>query len=230
MKPFAGFQFAKDELIDIPSQFFSDLLPLIDDLAELKITLYCFWAMQRQEGQIRYVRFGEALDDAVLYAAMGDKDTLRQAFQHAVLRGTLLSIDVTLQGQADTLYVFNSLRGRQAVQAFAEGRWYPDPLKRPVQIVTERPNIYALYEQNIGHITPMVADRLRDAEDEFPHEWIVEAIGLAVENNARKWSYVIAILDRWKTDGRKQRHDEASQRSDSQFGNKKGDFSDFFNT
>ncbi len=229
MQRFNGFQSAKDELIDIPSQFFSDLLPLIDDLAELKITLYCFWALQRQEGQFRYVRLQEALVDETLCGAVNGTEALRVAFSRAVERGTLLAFDLTLQGQTDVVYFFNSLRGRQALQALNDGLWHLDPLKRPLQIIEERPNIYTLYEQNIGQITPMVADLLRAAEDDYSYEWIVEAIALAVENNARRWSYISAILDRWKTNGRKQWH-ETPQRSDSQFGSKKGDFSDFFNT
>lgn len=63
------------------------------------------------------------------------------------------------------------------------------------------PNIYALYEQNIGQITIMIAEELKDAEAEFPAEWIAEAISIAVKNNTRKWSYARAILNRWKIDG-----------------------------
>ncbi len=230
MQHFQGIQSTKDEFIGVPNQFFSDILPIIDDLAELKVTLYCFWAFQRQEGVYRYVRLQEALNDEVLCAAINGIPEIQNAFQRAVQRGTLLAFELSLQGQVDVLYFFNSPRGREALQALKEGHWSPDPLKRSIQIIAQRPNIYTLYEQNIGHITPMIADKLRDAELEFSSEWIAEAIAIAVENNARKWSYIQSILDNWKINGRKKQWHDSSQRSNSQFGTKKGDFSDFFNT
>lgn len=230
MQYFDGFQSPKDEMINVPSQFFNDLLPIIDDLGELKITLYCFWGLQRQEGQYRYIRLQEALADDTLCDGFQQTEHIVAAFQRAQERGTLLAFEAELQGQPDVLYFFNSPRGRAALEALQNGQWYPDGMKRPVGILEERPNIFALYEQNIGHITPMIAEKLKDAEDEFPAQWIAEAMERAVENNARKWSYIIAILDRWKTDGRQQQRHETAKRSDSQFGDKKGDFSDFFNT
>ena len=44
---FVGFPDAKLKPIAVPELFFSDLLPLIDDLAELKLTLHCFWPVSR---------------------------------------------------------------------------------------------------------------------------------------------------------------------------------------
>ena len=63
-------------------------------------------------------------------------------------------------------------------------------------------NIFQAYESNIGIITPMIANSLKDAEKEYPKEWTIEAMQLSVENNKRNWRYVEAILKRWKTDGK----------------------------
>lgn len=65
-----------------------------------------------------------------------------------------------------------------------------------------KPNLYELYEQNIGILTPMIADQLKLDEVEYPYEWIVEAIDEAVQHNARNWKYVSAILKNWKDKGR----------------------------
>lgn len=65
-----------------------------------------------------------------------------------------------------------------------------------------RPTIFTLYEQNIGLLTPMAADSLKDIAAEFPADWIPEAFKIAVEANARKMNYVRGVLDRWKRDGR----------------------------
>ena len=50
MQRFNGFPPGKARTVAVPGQFFSELLPMIDDLAELKVTLYLFWALQQQEG------------------------------------------------------------------------------------------------------------------------------------------------------------------------------------
>ncbi len=63
-------------------------------------------------------------------------------------------------------------------------------------------NIFTSYEQNIGALTPMIADSLELAEKEYPEGWIVESFQIAVENNKRNWRYCEAILKRWKADGK----------------------------
>ncbi len=71
-----------------------------------------------------------------------------------------------------------------------------------VQVQIERPNIFVLYEQNIGLLSPLLADELKDAADLYPAEWIEAAFREAVQHNKRKWSYIRAILRRWETEGR----------------------------
>jgi DNA replication protein len=71
-----------------------------------------------------------------------------------------------------------------------------------VHIQVERPNIFVLYEQNIGLLSPLIADELKDAAEQYPAEWIEAAFREAVQHNKRKWSYIRAILRRWETEGR----------------------------
>lgn len=73
----------------------------------------------------------------------------------------------------------------------------------------ERPDVFGLYEQNIGVITPIMADRLMEAIDTYPDEWIHDAIGEAVTYNKRNWRYIQRILENWTTEGRT---GEANQR------------------
>jgi DNA replication protein len=70
------------------------------------------------------------------------------------------------------------------------------------RVHVERPNIFVLYEQNIGLLSPLIADELRDAADQYPTEWVEAAFREAVQHNKRKWSYIRAILRRWETEGR----------------------------
>jgi DNA replication protein len=71
-----------------------------------------------------------------------------------------------------------------------------------VQVQFDRPNIFVLYEQNIGLLTPLIADQLRDAANQYPQEWIEAAFREAVQYNKRNWKYISAILRRWETEGR----------------------------
>lgn len=75
-------------------------------------------------------------------------------------------------------------------------------MPRNIQVEIDRPNIFRLYEQNIGIITPLIADHLRDAADLYPVEWIERAFREAVQHNIRKWSYISAILRNWETEGK----------------------------
>jgi DnaD/phage-associated family protein len=59
------------------------------------------------------------------------------------------------------------------------------------------------YEQEIGALTPLIADAIRDACTEYPPDWIPEAISIAVESNARNWKYVLAILKNCKSKGKR---------------------------
>lgn len=62
-------------------------------------------------------------------------------------------------------------------------------------------NVFAIYEQEIGPITEVISEVLKDAEDEHKPQWVIAAIKIASMNGKRSWSYVNAILKRWKTEG-----------------------------
>jgi DnaD/phage-associated family protein len=84
-----------------------------------------------------------------------------------------------------------------------DGQWSPDTRSHaPVTLAAERPNIFRLYEENIGPLTPIITDNLRAAEDDYSPEWIEDAIRIAVEKNVRNWRYIDAILRTWQEKGR----------------------------
>lgn len=58
------------------------------------------------------------------------------------------------------------------------------------------------YENNIGSLTPIISNALADSVEEVGIEWVLDAIGEAVKNNVRKWSYINAILNRWRDSGK----------------------------
>ena len=183
-------------------------MPHIDHLGEMKVTLYAFWALTQQDRPIRYLRLTDFMQDAILMDGLGATPTiafeqLHGGIERAVQRGTLLHVSLESADGQTELYFMNTARGRAAVDGILTGEWRP-ALGRdePTALLVERPNIFTLYEQNIGTLTPMLAEELRDAEQQYPLKWIEQAIQAAVDNNVRKWRYVRAILERWRTEGK----------------------------
>jgi DNA replication protein len=216
MKPsqtFSGFVTGKIGTTPVPNPFFSELLPSIDHLGELKITLYVFWALNKKEGPFRYLRKSEMAEDQRLLSALQEaglplEESFEEALERAVVRGTLLKATLSFSQGTETFYFLNSPKGRAAIDAIQDGKWKPSGEKdAPIQLEVELPNIFTLYEQNIGPLTPMIADTLRDAEKNYPSSWIEEAIAIAVENNVRKWTYINAILEGWQNRGKDARED-----------------------
>lgn len=213
MKPFKGFAEGKLRLTPVPGPFFTELLPEIDHLGELKVSIYAFWRLDRIEGAFRYLRRTDFMEDEVFMQGLhADPNqagqALNEALQRCVQRGTLLEAIITFDEEPESYYFLNSPKGRAAVQAITQGNWRPsgDP-NAPLDLSLDQPNIFQLYEQHIGPLTPMIADTLREAESTYPADWIEEAIRLAVENNVRRWRYVDAILRRWQEEGRDDRKD-----------------------
>jgi len=58
------------------------------------------------------------------------------------------------------------------------------------------------YEDNIGIITPIAADKLKDIASKYSADWFKDAVAEAVKNNVRRLSYVQSILDRWSVEGK----------------------------
>ncbi len=231
MKGFSGFPAGKLQLTQVPNQFFSELLPAIDHLGELKLTLYAFWRLPRTPGDFPYLTRDELLEDELLMegmqAASGTAaEALDEALERAVARGTLLTAKLESSDTDQQFLFLNGPRGRAAIEAIEHGEWRPSADRRaPVELRAERPNIFNLYEQNIGPLTPMIAESLRDAEQTFPEQWVEQAIRIAVENNVRKWRYVQAILDDWMASGKKEYQGD-TERARRRY--RQGEFADFW--
>ena len=206
MRTFSGFPSGRVRNVGLPEPVFTELLPEIDDLAELKVTLHVLWRLGQQQGKLRYVRREDLVVDRLLLAGLGEQpaEALDSALSRATHRGTLLVVAEGAAAPGNRLYFANTPRGRAAVEALERGEW-PQELEPAT-----RPNVYTLYEQNVGVLTPLIADELREAENTYPADWIEKAFREAVSLNKRSWRYIRAILERWRTEGKS---DEADGRS-----------------
>lgn len=230
MKKFKGFTLQIDNAIPIEDAFFTDLLPEMDDLDELRAALFTFWYLNSLVDEPRYFHFATLLGNGRLASSFGSSyeeqdGRLKTALQKACQRGILLAANL----DTETYYFLNSERGRAACEGLQAGLWLPDGDDHPPLVLQpQRPNIYTLYEQNIGPLTPILAETLQDAEQTYPEEWIEDAIKIAVIKNVRTWRYVEAILKSWKEkgrDGTDRKTAEENRKRDSE-----GKYADFINS
>lgn len=185
----------------MPNLFFSQLLPQIQRLEELIVTVYFFFAQGRGKGSPRLVSGAQMAADATLLAALANfsadpQAALAEGLALAVQRGTLLLAHT--EGEGQELYLLNTPANRRALSRLAVPRLEEEP---PAPAADQRPNIFALYEANIGAITPIIADELRDAEARYPWPWLEAAFHEAAAMNARSWRYIEAILRRYEVEG-----------------------------
>jgi len=167
----------KTDFISLPDSFFTQAVPKIQDLAELKVVLYVSYLILRKQERPYFVTYKELLSHELM-ATMGD-ETLRQALGSAVEHGALLHSTLNINGVLEDVYSLTD-----------------DSRQSPAI------NIFALYEQNIGMITSLNAEELKEADKLYPPQWIEEAFKEAVALNKRSWRYIARILERWASEGK----------------------------
>jgi DNA replication protein len=220
MKGFAGFPAGKQPYTPVPNSFFSEVLPGIDHLGELKVTLHVFWLLTMKKSERPYVSGEELSADRRLLGGltapgMSAEEALQDALDRAIARRTLLRITSGQGAERKDWYLVNSERGRQALDDLLAGKWAPVGAGEPVRLQAQRPNIFVLYEQNIGPLTPLLAEELMEAENTYPASWIEDAFRESVELNKRSWRYVQRILERWAAEGREE--DEEPRQRDEDY-------------
>jgi len=206
MIEFKGFP-AKMRFTPIPNVVFSSLFPQITDIDELKVLLCFFEIIYPKKGNLRFVSQTELLSHAGLAGGARSpfSEILPGALDALVKKGALLDLAVSSDGVNEKLYFLNSEADRLILERVRSGDlilsgWRP---VRPVPVErVEQPDIFSLYEQNIGLLTPLIADELRDAVKHFPEAWIRDAVKEAVTQNRRSWRSIARILERWSKEGK----------------------------
>ncbi len=77
------------------------------------------------------------------------------------------------------------------------------PQSPPIADTNNQENIFAVFEENISPLTPIIAEELKKAKSEYPESMIKKAIIESAKNNARSWRYISRILERWQGEGQK---------------------------
>jgi DNA replication protein len=133
-------------------------------------------------------------------------ERVRPALHSAVARGILIALR---DDRDDLWYVVASDKTRRLASS-GDYRVTGVDTEPVLRLTPARPDVFGLYEQNIGIVSPIMADRLNEALGLYPEEWIRDAIGEAVTYNKRNWRYIQTILENWTREGRS---DETNRRA-----------------
>jgi len=61
--------------------------------------------------------------------------------------------------------------------------------------------ICTLYENEIGGLSPIISDTIKDDIATYSADWITKAVALAAAGNKRNWRYIQGILKKWLAQG-----------------------------
>ena len=217
---FTGFQ--KGTLYTpMPNALFGPLLEQIQDLAELKVTLRGIWLLHRKRSQPHLARLGEFLSDTALLRGLKDsgpggaKLEIRRGLELAVARGTFLFHRPDGSDEDEAVYLLNTESSRAALarmrldpngvtaHRYAKNDTLPEELDELAdELPGKKPSIFTLYEDNIGVLSPLLAQEIMEAEERYPQAWVDQAFNIAVTENKRSWRYIAGILRRWAAEGK----------------------------
>lgn len=214
---FAGFNAHQRGNVVVPAAFFTELLPEISDINELRVLLALIRLVSDEstlESPLPETRILQ--DRALLESVRVDgitsrigRQTILHGLELLIARGVVLRVAAENSGRSDSWYFLHTPVTREFVEAIRRGAispprsmWTED---QPPSITADLPTPFLLYEQNIGPLTPMVADRITRAIQQYPAAWIEDAIEEAVAYNRRNWKYIEAILESWTAQGRSER-------------------------
>ncbi len=170
--------------VSLPDSFFTQVMPKIQNLVELKVVLYVARIILRKQQSSSHrsegsVTYSELKAEVSRLLPNLSQEALRQALDSAVEHGALSRSTSNINEVLDDVYLLTVDSGE-----------------------TPTANIFTLYEQNIGIITPMIAEELKEAERIYPAQWIEDAFREAVALNKRSWRYIARILERWASEGK----------------------------
>ncbi|HEV2073627.1 MAG TPA: DnaD domain protein [Thermomicrobiales bacterium] len=201
--------------VSIPHAFLTETVINITCMAELQVSLAMFRLVAVLEGEETPIAERMILRDEALNRAMRrdgivpePAERILKGLELAVGRGTILRFLATQPSHQAYWYYLDTTVNRATVASMERGALPPPAIiwegKTAPAISLDPPNAYRLYEQNIGPLTPLIADQITRAVTDYPGDWIEDAITEAVSYNRRSWRYILRILENWQASGRQE--------------------------
>ena len=207
---------AGQAVLPVPVQFFSEILLNIEDEAELRVALYIWYAITRKVGGQRFVLESDIRNDPLLinwFTHKGGTEKLSNSIDLTRKRGLFIGAELP---NNDFVLLPNDEAGQRLLNRFIMNsevlhhQAHSTELLKKQSLSTRSP-VAIKYEQEIGVITPSIATTLQDSESRYPVDWILEAISVAAESNARSWRYIQTVLENWQKNGRNNGNQKATR-------------------
>lgn len=215
-KDFGGFEKPKENWSKLPHQFIYEL-PNFSNLAGLKIVLYVLrhtWGYGDPYKKISIDEFMNGRkhrDGSRIDRGTGlSKPSVVSGCKWAVDNGYLFEVKDKGDGARIKKYYSLTELGLKSLTSDVKdfnprGKDYlPRTEKETEEKETEEnaAAVFIAYENNIGQLSPILSEKIGEAIDEFPHQWLLDAIQEAATHNGRSWAYIEKILKRWQAEGR----------------------------
>lgn len=206
------------DVIPIPASILTDVVPAITSIEELQVSLAVIRLLNGAGGFAEPLAEKTILRDRTLRTSLrvegsprAPDSRINKGLDLALARGMLVRLVSAEARKRATFYYLNTPENRSSIRLMETGQLpaprtlWPDA--NPPSITIDRPNAFRLYEQNIGTLTPLIADQISRVIEEYPEDWIEDALEEAVTYNRRSWRYVTRILENWRSHGRQERDD-----------------------
>lgn len=218
-------------VIPVPVQFFTEILLNIEDEAELRVALYIWYAITRKVGGQRFILESDITNDPLLanwFTHKGGTERLLSSIDLTRKRGLFIGAELP---NKDFVLLPNDEAGQRLLDRFImDSEVLHDQVQEttPVrnQTTSARSPVAIKYEQEIGIITPSIATTLQNSESRYPMNWILEAISVAAESNARSWRYIQTILENWQKNGRNNGNQKTTRIPTEKSGNHRSPYDD----
>jgi DnaD/phage-associated family protein len=192
----------------IPNLFFTAVLPRLSRPGELLAFLWVARLAQELPSEPRCLTadaIWEHEPARISFETLADgRPSLDAGLQACLSLRALLAVQVSGPAGPEALYFVNNPASRRSITRARAGQieLRPGSVVAPLRAPEERPGIFRLYEEHIGTITPMIGEKLAQAEATYPPDWIEAAFREAAELNVRNWRYIQRMLENWALEGR----------------------------
>jgi DnaD/phage-associated family protein len=192
----------------IPNLFFTAILPRLQEPGDLLAFLWVARLVQERPAEPRYVTIDEIWQHEAARTSFetlaAGRPSLEAGLQRCLQLGALLAVEARTGAASDVLYFLNTPASRRTIARARAGQLElrPGTAIAPLSAPEARPGIFRLYEEHIGTITPLIAEKLIEAEAAYPPDWIEDAFREAAELNVRNWRYIQRMLENWALEGR----------------------------
>ncbi|ADJ25942.1 primosome, DnaD subunit [Dehalogenimonas lykanthroporepellens BL-DC-9] len=191
------------EFFGIPKYFLSVVMPEIDDINELKATILFFQLYYSKKTARRYVTDYELTSFKELGLTL---EQVRTVMGRSSTSKHIIKIHRPNNAE---IYILNDKEGQTTAQYILQHKILIPNVEEsqalggsPIEDDFEIASVFHLYEENIGLLTPIIADEIKTALTLYPVSWIKEAISESAKMNKRNWRYISKILDNWLSQGK----------------------------